>query len=109
MGIEAQPLPHEPGGLSPLEYQAQYGTEAQREHAERMLELEADRYQHGGVVKETGLAYVHKGETVIPAYKEVIREKVLAPIQITLNGRVIAEEIIQFIGNEVRAQGGFGP
>jgi len=107
LGIEAQPLPHEPGGKSPLEYQAEnYPEGYAKEWAKEQLEREADKYQHGGVVQETGLAYVHKGETVVPPYKEVIRERVLAPIQIMLNGRVVGEEMMQFISDHVGLQGG---
>jgi len=55
-------------------------------------------YQHGGIVRETGLAYVHKGETVIPANANIT-------IPIYLDGDLITTRVERRMMDRVRLQG----
>ncbi len=58
-------------------------------------------YEGGGVIERTGLIYAHRGEVMLPQ-----GTKILAPVQITLNGRVLADELIEIIGDRAALQGG---
>lgn len=66
---------------------------------------ESKSYQYGGVVRETGLAMVHRGEYVLPT-----RGGGRAPIniinQIYLDGEQISESVIERITEQVRLRGG---
>lgn len=55
-------------------------------------------YQYGGLVGSTGLAYLHKGETIIPANTTI-------SVPIYLDGELITEKIVKRVGNMARLQG----
>lgn len=56
--------------------------------------------QKGGAVLSSGLAYLHKGETVLPAKAPIVIHN-----YITLDGRIIGENVVEYIGDQVRLQG----
>ena len=55
-------------------------------------------FQQGGLVGSTGLAYLHKGETVIPANTTI-------NVPIYLDGELITEKIVRRVGDMARLQG----
>ncbi|MBN1367184.1 MAG: phage tail tape measure protein [Dehalococcoidales bacterium] len=57
-------------------------------------------YQLGGVVRETGLAYVHKDETILPQGANIT-------IPIALDGEPIATYIIDLVAKKARLQGAY--
>lgn len=56
-------------------------------------------YQRGGYVPETGPAWLHKGETVLPT-------NFTMTIPIYLDGELISEQIVKRVGGEINLQGG---
>lgn len=71
-------------------------------------------FQHGGLVEKTGLAYVHEGEHVVPAFQAGSSEKgplptyggELRPVHIHLDvdGREIARAIVTPVSEELERQ-----
>lgn len=66
-------------------------------------------YQSGGVVRETGLAYVHAGETVLPAgvspiqitFGDIVISETTSPVEVRMKARELADTIIE----ELRRRG----
>lgn len=55
-------------------------------------------YPHGGIVPQTGLAFLHRGETVLPANTSIT-------IPIYLDGELISERVAEVVGTKVRLLG----
>jgi hypothetical protein len=71
--------------------------------------------QQGGIVVRSGLAYVHKGEPIVPAEiargmvggREVVIEKIEVNIEGVLD-RDLLRQISEGIGRELRRRGVLG-
>lgn len=57
-------------------------------------------FQRGGMMPYTGLAFLHKGETVLPS-----RVPIVIHNYIELDGRIIGENVAEYIGDQARLQG----
>jgi len=55
-------------------------------------------FQRGGIMPHTGLAFLHKGEPVLPANTTI-------SVPIYLDGELITEKIVKRVGNMARLQG----
>ncbi len=60
-------------------------------------------YQSGGIVNETGLAYLHQGETVIPANESGGK---MMTIILELDGRVLSRAVMPYATEEIRLRSG---
>jgi len=62
------------------------------------LSTRLQSYQKGGIVRETGLAYLHRGETVIPTNANIT-------IPVYLDGELITTRVERRMMNRIRLQG----
>jgi hypothetical protein len=64
-------------------------------------------YQKGGEVKETGLAWVHKGEYMLPAGSRGRQAPIVnVNVEVYLDKQKLVREVIEGITQQVRIQGG---
>jgi hypothetical protein len=88
---------------TPEDIMSRYGARA-REYAELFGQEVVPSYQRGGEVERTGLAFLHKGETVFPT--STPPPTVNVNIGVYLDDEPLTRSVIKRITKEVRLQGG---
>lgn len=86
-----------PGGMTEAEWALWKGELTQLAGFQRTAKG-MEGYQFGGVVPQTGPAFLHKGETVLPA-------NTIIQVDNYLDSELISTRVIEVVGNRARHQG----